>query len=74
MIAVVRAVEQGIGAALVPIPIAQLWFDQGSIVRLFDDEMIADVSYYLVWKEDAAEDESIQMLRDWILKNFAGAD
>ena len=32
MIAVVRAAEQGIGAALVPVPIANLWFEQGSIV------------------------------------------
>ena len=36
MIAVVRAVEQGIGAALVPVPMADQWFRQGTLVRLFD--------------------------------------
>ena len=71
MIAVVRATEQGIGAALVPIPLADLWFRQGSIVRLFPKELVADVSYYLVCKEDRAKDESVQLLQDWIVENFA---
>jgi LysR family glycine cleavage system transcriptional activator len=70
MIAVVRGAEQGIGAALVPVPLADLWFQQGSIVRLFDKELVADVSYYLVCKEGSAEDESVVLLRDWILQNF----
>jgi len=71
MIAVVRATEQGIGAALVPIPLADLWFQQGSIVRLFPTELVADVSYYLVCKEDRAEDASVQLLQNWIIENFA---
>ncbi len=71
MIAVVRAAQQGIGAALVPVPIGNLWFDEGSIVRLFKKELVADASYYLVWTEDRAEDESIIRLRDWILENFS---
>lgn len=71
MIAVVRAAQQGIGAALVPVPIGNLWFDEGSIVRLFKKELVTDASYYLVWTESRAEDESIIRLRDWILENFA---
>lgn len=71
MIAVVRAAERGLGAALIPVPIGDLWFKQGSIVRLFKQEYLADVSYYLVCKEDRAEDESVAMLRHWIVNNFA---
>ena len=71
MIAVVRAAERGIGAALVPVPIGDLWFKEGSIVRLFKKELVADVSYYLVCKEERADDESVIRLRDWILQNFA---
>ena len=70
MIAVVRAAQQGIGAALVPVPIGQLWFDEGSIVRLFDKEHVADVSYYLVTKDEKVSDKSVLLLRDWILQNF----
>lgn len=71
MIAVVRATEQGIGAALVPVPLANLWFKQGSIVRLFKQEYVADVSYYLVCREDRAKDSGVKRLREWILENFA---
>ena len=71
MIAVVRAAQRGIGAALVPVPIGNLWFEEGSIVRLFKEEYTADVSYYLVCAENRANDRSVVLLRDWILKNFA---
>ena len=73
MIAVVRAAQRGIGAALVPVPIGELWFKEGSIVRLFKKEYVADVSYYLVCTEDRADDESVVLLRDWIVSNFADA-
>jgi len=71
MIAVVRAAQRGVGAALVPVPVGELWFKEGSVVRLFKDEYVADVSYYLVCSEGREEDESVSLLRDWIVKNFA---
>jgi len=70
MIAVVRAAQRGIGAALVPVPVGKLWFDEGSIVRLFKKELVTDVSYYLACDEGRADDESVILLRDWILQNF----
>ena len=71
MIAVVRAAERGLGAALVPVPLADQWFRQKTITRLFEDELVADVSYYLVCREDRADDEDVGQLRDWILQEFA---
>ena len=71
MIAVVRAAERGIGAAMVPVPIADQWFKQGSIVRLFKDVLVADVSYYLVCKPGREDDPGVGLLREWILEKFA---
>jgi LysR family glycine cleavage system transcriptional activator len=71
MIAVVRAAQRGIGAALVPVPIGQLWFDEGSIVKLFTKALVTESSYYLVWTDDRADDEGVTRLRDWVLQNFA---
>ncbi|MCH9693550.1 MAG: LysR family transcriptional regulator [Gammaproteobacteria bacterium] len=73
MIAVVRAAERGIGAAMVPVPLADLWFKQGSIVRLFKQELVTDLSYFLIFHEDKMKDDNLCMLRDWILQNFADA-
>ena len=71
MIAVVRAAEQGIGAALVPVPIAEQWFRQRTIVRLFEEELVADVSYYLVSRERRSANKAVDKLRSWILQRFA---
>ncbi len=71
MIAVVRAAQKGIGAALVPVPIGDLWFKEGSIVPLFKTEFTANVSYYLCCKEEGTEEKGIGVLRDWILNNLA---
>lgn len=70
MIAVARAAERGMGAALVPVPIGNRWFESGSLIRLFDDELVIETSYYLVYEADRAKDESVGRLRDWILANF----
>ena len=71
MIAVVRAAQRGIGAALLPVPIGELWFAEGSVVRLFKQEVVANVSYYLACTLERVEDESVALFRDWILRNFA---
>jgi LysR family glycine cleavage system transcriptional activator len=70
MIAVVRACEQGLGAALVPVPLADLWFQQGSIVRLFRQQLVAEVGYYLVVREDRVQDAAVALLKGWVLEKF----
>jgi len=71
MIAAIRAAERGVGAALVPLRLADLWFKHGSIVRLFNQVLLTDASYYLVWTEARAADDSVCKLREWILQNFS---
>ena len=39
-----------------------------------EQELVTDASYYLVWKEDRARDESVCKLRDWILQTFSESD
>jgi LysR family transcriptional regulator, glycine cleavage system transcriptional activator len=74
MIAIVRACERGLGAALVPVPLADLWFKYGSIVRLFSQQLVTDASYYLVVREDRVRDPAVSLLKDWILRNFREPD
>ncbi|MFW2403344.1 MAG: LysR substrate-binding domain-containing protein [Gammaproteobacteria bacterium] len=71
MIAAARAAERGMGAALVPVIDGSRWFESGSLTRLFDEELVIDFSYYLVYDADRAKDESVARLRDWILDSFA---
>ena len=71
MIAVVRAAERGLGAALVPVELSQGWFDSGSLVPLFDTPLVTNESYYFVSDSESAELATVRVLRDWVLKNFA---
>ncbi|MDJ0916642.1 MAG: LysR substrate-binding domain-containing protein [Woeseiaceae bacterium] len=71
MIAVVRAAEKGLGAALVPMELAQGWFDSGSLVPLFDTPLVTDETYYFISDEKSAEMDNVRLLREWVLNTFA---
>lgn len=71
MIAIVRAAEQGLGAALVPVPIAEQWFRQQTIVELFDAPLVTEHSYYLVCRRDRLDDPNVVLFREWVLENFS---
>jgi len=71
MFSVARAAQQGLGIALIPLPISQSWFDSGTLVRLFDEELHTRDHYYLVQHEQHQQKPEIQLLIDWILAGFA---
>ena len=70
MIAVTRAAERGVGAALVPVSLSQSWFEAGALVPLFDDELVTDEGYYVVSSKDNAGKPQVRKLREWVLQNF----
>jgi LysR family glycine cleavage system transcriptional activator len=70
MIAVARAAERGLGAALLPLPLSDAWFKSGSLVRLFDQEMESSDAYYVVSEKDQDHRPEIHALRNWVLQEF----
>ena len=70
MIAVVKAAEQGLGAALVPMPLANDWFDDGSLVPLFDTELVVEDGYYIVCTRDRWADDHVRSLTNWVVDTF----
>lgn len=70
MLAVCRAAAQGLGAALVPVPLAKEWFRSRRLVRLFDYELVTDYGYHLCCQEDQRERQDIQAFRRWVLQSF----
>lgn len=69
MIAVVRAAERGLGAALVPAKLSDSWFKSGALVQLFVEELETNESYYLV-SGHGSGDDNVQLFRKWVLQNF----
>ena len=70
MIAIARAAERGLGAALVPVQLSDAWFESGSLVPLSDHELPTRDAYYFVCRVDDADNGTIQTLRRWVLQNF----
>jgi len=70
MIAVARAAERGLGVALVPMQLSDAWFESGSLVPLSDHHLLTRDAYYFVYRADDADNETIQILRSWVLQNF----
>ncbi len=70
MIAIARAAERGLGAALVPVQLIDAWFESGSLVPLSDHELPTRDAYYFVYRNEDMDNETIQTLRSWVLQNF----
>jgi LysR family glycine cleavage system transcriptional activator len=70
MIAIARAAERGLGAALIPVQLSDAWFESGSLVPLSDHELVTRDAYYFVCRPGDANNETIQTLRRWVLQNF----
>ena len=69
-VAVVRAAEQGLGVALVPMPASTRLFESGQLVRLYDHEAVSPERYYFVSSHEAAGSAPVQALRKWVLTTF----
>ena len=70
MIAIARAAERGLGAALVPVQLSDAWFESGGLVRLSDHELPTRDAYYFVCRKEDTDNETIQTLRRWVLQSF----
>lgn len=71
MIAVARAAERGLGAALIPKQLSHSWLASKCLVQLFDHELVTADSYYLVYRPEDRHNEDIQMFRNWVLQGFS---
>jgi LysR family glycine cleavage system transcriptional activator len=74
MFSVARAAQQGLGVALIPMPISHAWFSSGSLVKLFEQELVSRDRYYLVQHDADSERPEIKLLIDWILQSFNSTD
>ncbi|MCC5853455.1 MAG: LysR family transcriptional regulator [Alkalimonas sp.] len=71
MFGMARAAEQGLGIALIPMPISQAWFHSGALMALFDGSWTTRDKYYLIQHKPQPERPEIQWLLDWVLHSFA---
>jgi LysR family glycine cleavage system transcriptional activator len=71
MFGVVRAAQQGMGIALVPLPMSKTWFSEELLVKLFDEELNTNDRYYLIQHENMESKVELTVFADWVKKTFA---
>ena len=71
MIAVARAAEKGMGAALMPARMCSSWVESGTLVPLFDHELELKEAYFLLGQAGEPRRNDIEAFRHWMLRTFA---
>jgi len=72
MIAVVRAAERSLGAALVPVGLSDALFHGDTLVPLFEHELVTEDSYFIVCRPNDAELPHVAAFIHWVLQEFGG--
>lgn len=73
MFGVARAAQQGMGVALVPLPISKSWFSERHLVKLFDQELYTKDRYFLVQHAPSQDDSPVHEFSQWIRGAFSQA-
>lgn len=71
MIAVARAAERGLGAALFPQRLGDRWLKDGTLVPLFEHELEVKDAYYFAHRKELSMDSNVRLLEAWVLQEFA---
>ena len=71
MFGVARAAQQGMGIALIPLPMSKAWFSEQLLVKLFDQELITNDKYYLIQHENMESKPDLSLFADWVKDTFA---
>ncbi|MDZ7668040.1 MAG: LysR substrate-binding domain-containing protein [Gammaproteobacteria bacterium] len=74
MFALARAAERGVGIALIPMPLSQSWFQSGTLLRLFRQDLQSTDSYYVISRSDSDHPDAANVLWHWIVEEFAERD
>jgi len=70
MFGVARAAQQGMGIALVPLPMSKTWFSERLLVKLFDEELYTNDRYYLIQHENMENKKELTLFAHWVKETF----
>lgn len=70
MFSVAQAAQQGMGIALVPLPMSKNWFSEQLLIKLFDEELNTNDRYYLIQHESMEGKKEHTLFTNWVKENF----
>jgi len=70
MSAVVQAAAQGLGFAIVSLPMSRKWLDSGALQQVFKAEWTTDEYFYLAHRSEEQNRPEVTELIHWFIKEF----
>jgi len=70
MFGVARAAQQGMGIALIPLPISQTWFEEEWLFNFTNLPLKTKDKYYLVHHEPSESNASLELFIKWLLDTY----
>jgi LysR family glycine cleavage system transcriptional activator len=67
---VIQAASQGLGFAIISLPMSQRLFDNGELVRVFKTEWVTDESFFLAHRPDELNRPEVEELVKWVASEF----
>lgn len=71
MFAVARAAQRGMGIALIPLPISDAWFNEGLLIKLFEEELVTKDRYFLIQHDNIENKEEVNLFTQWVNSSFS---
>lgn len=71
MFAVARAAQRGMGIALIPLPISDAWFNEGLLIKLFEEELVTKDRYFLIQHDNVENKEEVNLFTEWVNSSFS---
>lgn len=71
MFALARAAEQGVGVALLPLPVSQDWINSGALVPLHDTHLVTEDFYWISINGASKLKKPALLFFQWMLEKFA---
>ena len=71
MFGVARAAQQGMGIALIPLPLSKSWFNEELLVKIFEEELNTQDRYYLIQHEHIDDRNELELFANWVTKTFS---
>ena len=70
MFALARAAEQGVGVALIPLPVSKDWLDTGSLIPLHEKHLVTEDFYWILINGNSSKRKSALLFFQWMLEKF----
>lgn len=67
MFAIARAAQQGMGLALMPMPIGAAWFNDNLLYQIYEEPLITSDRYFLVQHNESQNQQALPKFSQWLI-------